>query len=91
MADKKESFVAQCWGGPEHGNLVEATVKEWEYIISTTMYTDGPGQPPTQSKTIGWYKLVPYVFAYNKGKETMVWNWIGPGADGETMERVRKI
>lgn len=77
-------LTAQCWGGPEHGNLLSSAAKEWRYVQESKMWLNGAGKPPHITRVEGKYK-------YEKSPipDYYVWRWYGPGADGETMERLR--
>jgi hypothetical protein len=81
-------YTAQCWGGPEHGNLVSSKFSEWSYLQTTAMRLDGPGKPSTRTFVRGTYV---YTFQENLdgGNGAHVWRWEGPGADGDTIERLR--
>lgn len=73
-------YIGQLWGGPQHGNLVSATVKKFRYSATQLMYLDGPRERPVEIQVEGSYR-------WNADKG--VFDWEGPGADGGTMERLR--
>jgi hypothetical protein len=79
---ERSEYIAQCWGGPEHGNLIGATVTNWPYYQHTNMYLDGPFNNPINIVVRGRYEL---------NKESTLWRWVGPGADGDTIERMRNV
>lgn len=80
-------YSAQCWGGPEHGNLISATVKEWSYTQIVWMGLDGENGRKSRTVLRGKYA---YELHTLHGREGYMWMWHGPGADGDTMERIRK-
>lgn len=82
-----DEYSAQCWGGPEHGNLISATVKEWRYYQVTYMSLDGPTEKAAETLVVGSYV---YRLHTVNGQEGYMWMWQGPGADGDTMERLRR-
>lgn len=82
METRKKEYTAQCWGGPEHGNLVSAKSRSWTYVQISQMFLDGIRKPPSVSSVLGMYCL-----DYEKD----LWIWKGPGADGDTIERIRRL
>lgn len=78
---RKPEHTAQCWGGPEHGNVVSSSKRQWYYVQATDMFLDGMNQEPTKKTVRGIYYL---------DKASGRWFWKGPGADGDTLERIRK-
>jgi hypothetical protein len=50
-------FTGQLMGGPDHGNLVTATVERFEHHASYWSWLDGPGQGPSEIVAVrGWYR-----------------------------------
>jgi hypothetical protein len=86
MADIE--YTAQCWGGPDHGNLVSSRFSQWRYSQTSEMWLDGPKEPPTKVFVRGTYKY-DYQEDLDGGNGAHVWRWEGPGADGDTIERLR--
>lgn len=81
-------YTAQCWGGPEHGNLISSREESWGYKETVEMMLDGPTGPAIRNVTVG-----KYVYKFREGLDggagAYVWEWFGPGADGDTIERLR--
>lgn len=73
-------ITGQCWGGPEHGNLVSASVSDFSYLRVSNMWLDGDGGEVRQMEIKGTYRW---------DKERCLFMWFGPGADGDTIERLR--
>lgn len=78
MSDK---YQGQLWGGPDHGDIISANESRVVFRREDWMWPDGQQKNPTVTKTIG---------AYVWSEEHRRFNWEGPGADGDTMERIRK-
>jgi hypothetical protein len=74
-------FQGQLWGGPEHGNIVSTTVEHFRYEATTWMWLDGGYKAPSINEVSGTYKWNP---------EMSRFDWDGPGADGDTLERLRR-
>lgn len=80
-----EEFAAQCWGGPMHGEPVSAKTRVWLYHSTTLMFLDGDEEPAIV-RVFGRY-------IYDEREadhRAPVFMWDGPGADGDTMERLRR-
>ena len=75
-----KQFNGQLWGGPDHGNLVSATVARIMYRREDWLYLDGDKGNPSVNKVAG---------AYVWSEERGLFLWEGPGADGDTIERMR--
>lgn len=68
-----------------HGEPVSACVTEWSFVQTQELMLDGPVGPATRTVTRG-----KYVFAVDLEKDRAErWVWHGPGADGDTIERLR--
>jgi len=68
------------WGGPDHGNLVSTTVDRFRCIRTITMHLDGGYKTPSVTEIDG-------VYIWNPEKSRF--DWEGPGASGDTIERLR--
>jgi hypothetical protein len=79
-----DEYTAQCWGGPQHGNPISASVKEWPYHEDHWMWLDGLKGMPTVTSVKG-----KYVYDHHQNGGQPMWRWVGPGANGDTMERLR--
>ena len=77
MSDK---YQGQLWGGPEHGNLIGGNVERVCFRREDWFYNDGLDRNPTVIKTVGEY-------VWNDTEKRF--DWKGPGADGDTIERLR--
>ena len=77
MSDK---YQGQLWGGPQHGDLISSNVESVIFRQEIWMWPDGTQKNPTLIKRIG-----NYVWSYQDAR----FNWEGPGADGDTIERLR--
>jgi len=73
-------YQGQLWGGPEHGNVVSATVERFRCDQYTLLFLDGNHEEPSRTRTSGWYEW---------HDDQQRFNWDGPGADGDTLERLR--
>lgn len=73
-------YQGQLWGGPGHGNIVSATVKRVRYQSWTQMWLDGREGHIDNTKVKG-----EYIWNPKEGR----FDWKGPGADGDTLERLR--
>lgn len=81
-----KEFTAQCWGGPEHGNLISSTQRSWTYMQITRMFLDDDPRMVTENIMAG-----KYVYDHHPNGGQPMWRWEGPGADGDTIERIRKL
>lgn len=72
--------MRQLWGGPEHGNVVSSEQERFVFRREDWMWLDGEEKNPSVTKTIGHY-----VWSEERG----LYLWEGPGADGDTIERLR--
>jgi len=79
-----QEFSAQCWGGPLHGDLRSAEVRRWMYYSIELTFVNGPDSEPVKVFVRGHY-----VLTVHGEMEGEIWNWEGPGADGDTIERLR--
>jgi len=77
MSDK---YNGQLWGGPDHGDIISSNVESVIFRREDWMWPDGTQKNPTVTKTIGNYVW---------SAEDRRFNWEGPGADGDTIERLR--
>lgn len=73
-------YQGQCWGGPEHGDLWSSSVLQVMYRREVWAYLDGDKGNPSVHITAG-----SYVWSPAEGR----FDWDGPGADGDTIERLR--
>lgn len=73
-------YAGQLWGGPEHGNLVSSIVEKVYYESWTALWLDGAEAHPARTKVNG---------TYDWNVEENRFDWNGPGADGDTLERLR--
>lgn len=66
-----------------HGEPVSASVQEWAYVERRETWLDGATGPATRTTLHGKYVLDVDLELGNR------WVWEGPGADGDTIERLR--
>jgi hypothetical protein len=63
-------YTGQCVGGPDHGNLITATVTMPTFAITTERYLDGLLSTPSVVTIQGQYVWNPEVGVFN-------WRFIG--------------
>lgn len=68
------------WGGPGHGNVVSSSEDSFAYHELTMMWLDGPTRAPSENLCTGYYR-------WSHHRRMYIWD--GPGADGDTIERLR--
>lgn len=76
----RDKYQGQLWGGPQHGNIISSSVARVMFRREDWMYADGDKGNPYVTGVGG-----AYVWDAEAGR----YNWEGPGADGDTIERLR--
>jgi hypothetical protein len=73
-------MTGQLWGGPGHGEPVSAEVPVFRCEVERKLWLDGGYRPPSVMEISG-------VYSWNPQQQRF--DWKGPGADGDTIERLR--
>lgn len=73
-------FQGQMWGGPEHGDIIDSDMERIAFVSEAKLWIDGALEKPSVKKVHGIYTWNPEMGRFD---------WEGPGADGDTIERLR--
>jgi len=80
VISRKDFYQGQLWGGPGHGEPVDSTVPAIACNQRRALWLDGTRETASVTEING---------VYNWNPERGRFDWKGPGADGDTIERLR--